>query len=171
MEQALESPLVPPGEPAPRPTTFYLPFRGTATLLRPGVLLVRATAPPSALRTTIDDHGAHARVDVDPGPDCHLESRISLAPDGTFDETGTLSFGYGNVLRYRSVGRGVLTPAPDGELEHGAVSCEIDLGAGAYAGVRGRIVSSFLLSTTGDLAHHLLGVVFVPISDEATRDA
>lgn len=171
MEQALELPPAPSGEPGQRPTTFYLPFRGTASRLRPGVLLVRATAPPSALRTTIDEDGVHARVDVDPGPDCHLESRISLAPDGTFDETGTLSFGNGNVLRYRSVGRGVLTPAPDRELEHGAVSCEIDLGAGAFADVRGRIVSSFLLSATGDLAHHLLGVVFVPVAAEAFRDA
>ena len=38
----------------------------------------------------------------------------------------------------------------------------MDGGAGAFDGASGRIVSNFLLSETGDLTDHQLGVLFLP---------
>ena len=50
-------------------------------------------------------------------------------------------------------------------LSHGASTWKVDGGAGTFAGATGRIVSNFLLSDTGELTDHHLGVLFLAESE------
>ncbi len=145
-----------------RQVAFSMQFRGHSTRLSPGVLTARATAPSSALVTRVDRDGVHGHVEARDGEEAHLECRLTFLDDRRFEEVGTISFGNGNALRFRSAGEGVLGPSADPGLRHGAASWVVDGGAGAFEGATGRIVSNFLISDTGDLTDHQLGVLFLP---------
>jgi hypothetical protein len=148
-----------------RHVAFSMQFRGHSTRLSPGVLTARATAPSSAFVTQIDPDGVHGRFELRDGAEAHLECRLTFLDDSRFEEVGTISFGNGNALRFRTSGAGSLAPAAEFGLRHGAAAWDVDGGAGVFAGASGRIVSNFLLSDTGDLTDHQLGVLF--LSDPA----
>ncbi len=143
-----------------RHSAFSVHFRGHSVRLSPGVITARATAPSSALVTEIDSTGVHGRLEPRDGAEAHLESRLTFLDESRFEEVGTISFGGGNTLRFRSAGVGTLVPSQPG-LSHGGVVWDVDGGAGAFAGATGRIVSNFLLSDTGELTDHQLGVLFL----------
>jgi hypothetical protein len=143
---------------------FSMQFRGQSIRLSPGVLTARATAPSSALVTLIDADGVHGHLETRSGEEAHLECRMTFRDDDHFEEVGTISFGSGNTLRFRSCAEGLLAPTPDPALRHGAAAWEIDGGAGVFEGATGRIVSNFLLSETGELTDRHLGVVFTQVS-------
>jgi hypothetical protein len=142
-------------------TAFSIHFRGRSIRLSPGVLTARATAPSCALVTQIDAHGVHGRLEPFDGGEAHLEWRITFLDETQFEEVGTISFGNGNTLRFRTLGLGTMASSQTPGLSHGASSWVVDGGAGVFAGASGRIVSNFLLSDTGDLTDHQLGVLFV----------
>ncbi len=147
-------------------TAFSIHFRGQSVRLSPGVLTARATAPSCALVTRIDGDGVHGELQPFEGGEAHLECRITFLDAHRFEEVGTISFGNGNALRFRTVGEGTLaSPYGDG-LRHGASAWDVDGGAGAFEGATGRIVSNFLLSDTGELTDHQLGVLFLPDAKE-----
>jgi hypothetical protein len=143
-------------------TAFSIHFRGRSIRLSPGVLTARATAPSCALVTSIDADGVHGRLEPQDGGEAHLECRLTFLDAYRFEEVGTISFGNGNALRFRTLGEGTLTSSETPGLKHGASSWAVDGGAGIFAGATGRIVSNFLLSDTGDLTDHQLGVLFLP---------
>jgi hypothetical protein len=145
-----------------RHVAFSMQFRGHSTRLSPGVLTAKATAPSAALITEIDDDGVHARLERRDGAEAHLECRLTFLDDNRFEEVGTISFGNGHALRFRSAGEGVLGDCAEPGFRHGAAAWQIDGGAGAFEGASGRIVSNFLLSDTGDLTDHQLGLLFLP---------
>jgi hypothetical protein len=140
---------------------FSVHFRGHSIRLSPGVLTARATAPSGALVTVIDASGVHGRLEPRDGEEAHLECRLTFLDESRFEEVGTISFGNGNTLRFRSAGTGILLPSGQPGLSHGVSAWEIDGGAGAFAGATGRIVSNFLLAETGELTDHQLGVLFL----------
>jgi hypothetical protein len=149
--------------------TFALQFRGHATPLSPGVVIARATAPSCALVGQIDADGLHGSLEPRAGGEAHLECRLTFLDAERFEEAGTISFGSGNTLRFRSGGHGSLVPSPSAGLRHGTVVCDVDDGAGTFLGVTGRIVSSFLVSETGDLTDNHLGLLFLDVSPRQHR--
>jgi hypothetical protein len=145
-----------------RHLSFSMQFRGHSTRLSPGVVTARATAPSSALVTEVDPDGVHSHLEVRDGDEAHIEYRLTFLDDTRFEEVGTISFGSGNALRFRSASEGTLARSAEPGLRHGTVAWEVDGGAGAFEGASGRIVSNFLLSDTGDLTDNQLGVLFLP---------
>jgi hypothetical protein len=132
-------------------TTYSLEFRGHATPLEPSVLLTRASAPEG-----------------EGGGEALLEARVTLLDENEFELAGTVAFGSGNALRFRSYGRGVIEPSPELGLRLGSAICDIDGGSGELESATGRITSSFLISDTGELTEHQVGLVFVS-SDDTRR--
>lgn len=127
-------------------TSYSLEFRGHATPFSPAVLITRASAPCDAFAT---------------GGEALLEARITLLEGDAFEIAGTVAFGDGNALRFRSLAHGVIRPSPEPGLRIASVMSEIDGGAGELAQAVGRITSSLLVSDTGELTDHQLGIVFV----------
>ena len=68
------------------------------------MLTAQATAPSCALVTQIDADGVHGRLEPSGGGEAHLECRITLLDERRFEEVGTISFGNGNTLRFRTLG-------------------------------------------------------------------
>jgi len=135
-----------------QPVAFSLEFRGYSTALSPGVVTARASAPGGQLTRN--------------GGEALLERRLTFLNETSFEEGGTISFGDGNALRFRSVGLGTIGPSPQAGLRQGTAACVIDGGSGLFAGAAGRIVSNFLISADGELTDHQLGLVFLDTTKE-----
>ena len=144
------------------PIVYSLQFRGRITSLSSRVLEQRASAPSQALITTVDANGLAGRVQPGEGDEALLVSRLALADDGSFEQSGTIEFAPGHVLAFRSVGSARLCRSPDPHLRHGAAVWEIEGGEGQFHGARGRITSNFFVSDTNELTDNQLGLIFFP---------
>jgi hypothetical protein len=90
-----------------------------------------------------------------------LCSQLSFLDEHRFHEAGTIDFGGGQQLRFRTLTEGELTPSPDPAVRHGTAMREIAGGAGRLTGARGRVTSNFLVSADGDVTDDEVVVVFV----------
>ena len=127
-----------------QPLPYAIELRGHATQVSPGVLLTRA-------------HGVHALFGGE--FEAELEGRLSLFDGGAFELAATIGLGDGSAIRLRTVEPGSLGDPGDAGLREGTAICEVERGSGRLAGATGRIVSSFLLSDTGELTDTQAGVV------------
>jgi hypothetical protein len=125
---------------------YALELRGHATPVSPGVLLTRGL-------------GMHALFGGE--LEAVLEGRLSLFGDDAFELAATIGLGDGSAIRLRTVEPGSLGKPGEAGLRAGTAICEVDRGSGRLAGATGRIVSSFLLSDTGELTDMQAGVVCV----------
>jgi hypothetical protein len=144
-----------------RPIVYSLQFRGRITSLSSRVLEQRASAPSQVLITTVDANGVAGRVQPGGGEEALLVSRLVLADDGSFDQSGTIEFAPGHVLAFRSVGAALLGRSPDPHLRHGAAVWEVKGGEGQFRGAHGRITSNFFVSDTNELTDSHYGLIFV----------
>jgi hypothetical protein len=142
-----------------KPITYSLQFRGRATPLASNLVRLELTAPSAALVTTIGAMGIRTRFDDVLGGEAVLRSETSF-DELSFDDRGTIEFGRGNTLHFRSIGSR-LTPCPDPGLTHGVVIRRVEGGGGQFAGCEGLIASNFLISETGEVTENHAGVIFV----------
>src|SRR5262245_58274219 len=141
-----------------KPVTYALQFRGVAAYVAPGVLSLRAHAPGGELTTILADDGVHGRYRGDDGDEALMEARIVVA-DGSFEAAGSINFGVRHTLRFRALG-GTLVATPDEHIRQGTAIAEIEGGTGQFEHASGRITSNFVLSDTGELTDHQVGLVF-----------
>jgi hypothetical protein len=123
-----------------RPITFTLRFEGETVSLGDGRLWAESRAAAG-----IEE--ALCRTELDVGH------------DGSVEETGVLSFGEDASLTFRA--KGALRTSPDPTIRHGTAVLEITGGSGKLAGACGFVTSNFLLSETGELTDHHLGLLFL----------
>src|SRR5688572_11845346 len=71
-----------------------------------------------------------------------LLSQLTFLDEHRFREEGTIDFGDGRPLAFRTLGEGHLAPSPDPRFRHGTAVRVID-------GGRGRMTSNFLVSADG----------------------
>src|SRR4029450_12071255 len=100
-------------------------------------------------------------VEPGDGEEALLISRLVLADDGSFDQSGTIEFAPGHVLAFRSAGAARLGRSPDPHLRHGAAIWEVEGGEGQFRGAQGRITSNFFVSDTDELTDNHFGLIFV----------
>jgi hypothetical protein len=144
-----------------QPIAYSLQFRGRITSLSSRVLEQRASAPSQVVTTTVDAGGLAGHVEPAAGEEALLFSRLVLAADGSFDQSGTIEFAPGHVLAFRSIGAARLDRSPDPHLRHGAAVWEVEGGEGQFRGARGRITSNFFVSDTDELTDNHFGLIFV----------
>ena len=144
-----------------KPITYSLQFRGRASSVGSDRMRFRLTAPSSALVTSLGPDGVHAVVEDAAGGDATLEAELSLGGHSTFEDGGTIEFGHGNSVRFRSVGLGRLVECPDRNLRQGTVVCQVEGGNGQFERAEGLITSNFLVSDTGEVTDNHLGLIFV----------
>jgi hypothetical protein len=95
-----------------------------------------------------------------------VASRLAFFDEVTFRGEGTVDFGGGDSLRFRSLGNGTLAPSPDRSLRHGTSVLRVDGGEGRYARARGRITSNFVLAEDGVVTDIQVGVIFLDRDQE-----
>jgi len=144
-----------------QPIVYSLQFRGRMTSVSSRVLEQRTRAPSQVLTTTVDANGLAGRVQPGEGEEALLVSRLVLAQDGSFDQTGTIEFAPGHALAFRSIGTARLGRSPDPQLRFGAAVWEIEGGEGQFRGAHGRITSNFVVSDTDELTDNHFGLIFV----------
>ena len=144
-----------------QPIVYSLQFRGRMTSVSSRVLEQRASAPSQVLTTTVDANGLAGRVEAGEGEEALLVSRIVLADDGSFDQSGTIEFAPGHALAFRSIGAARLGRSPDAHLRHGAAVWDIERGEGQFRGAHGRITSNFFVSDTNEVTDNHFGLIFV----------
>ena len=88
---------------------------------------------------------------------------LDVWDDGSLVETGELRFGDGSALTFRA--RGALGASLDPHRRHGTAVLEVTGGSGRFGGARGYVTSNFLLSDSGELVDHHLGLLFVEEPD------
>jgi hypothetical protein len=142
---------------------YCLRFQGETRATDPTgrVLKAAAQAPSCQIRTLIDRHGIESKLEPLPGQDAVFESEVSCDHDGSFLESGTISFGNGHRLHFSTVGRGCLEASADSDLKRGAVVWKVDRGEGQFEGAQGFITSNFLLGKEGEVTDNHFGVLLL----------
>jgi hypothetical protein len=130
------------------PTVFALRFRGEAVELDPGRFWAET----------------RAAVGLDPlewldAVEALCRRELVLSDDGSFVQTGEISFGRDDSITFRA--QGELGASPQARLRHGTAVLEVTGGRGRLAGARGLVTSNFLLSDAGDLNDHHFGLLFL----------
>ena len=104
--------------------------------------------------------GLPGRYELAAGGEARLRSELVMEADELRSE-GTITFGPGHELRFRTVGAAPLAPCPDPHLTQASVIREVTGGTGQFDGACGQIVSNILVSDTGEVTDNHLGVIFV----------
>lgn len=143
---------------------YALQFKGQAAPVEgaSGAMKAKTSAPGCTISTEIGPNGVRGDIRPADGGAAEFESDVTLTGDTSFQESGTITFGEGNRLRFSTVGQGYLGPSPDPKLSTGAVIWRIDGGDGQFEGATGLITSNFSVSDTGEVTDNHFGVIFLP---------
>src|SRR3989442_852488 len=91
-----------------------------------------------------------------------LESEVLSTGEGTFVESGTISYGDAGRVAFRTVGQGVTGASAIEGLRHGAVIWEVMRGEGRLAGAQGLITSNFTVGRDGQVTDNHFVRLFLP---------
>jgi hypothetical protein len=143
---------------------YSMQFNGNAAPeddKNPAVLKVKANGISTA-RGSLKGTGALAGKIGQVEEDATFVSTVRMKDDGTFDEDGTISFGAGNSVRFKTLDRGHAAPSPEPGVTAGAVIWQIEGGEGQFAGASGLITSNFYFNMEGEVTDNQFGVIFAP---------
>ena len=91
-----------------KPVTYAMQFRGRGTPGESGAVEARSTAPSSRLVTTVGPDGIGFALERAGEGEAVFESEVRFSEGTSFDEWGTITFGAGNRLDFRTIGEGYL---------------------------------------------------------------
>lgn len=143
---------------------YALRFTGQATPAGPdgNVLHATTTAPSTTLTSRIGPAGLEGVLEALPDGEATFASEATFTSETDFLETGTITFGAGNSLRFSTVGSGYLSASADAQRKHGAVIWRVDQGEGQFAGATGFITSNFFVDEQLGIVDHHFGVLLLP---------
>jgi hypothetical protein len=82
--------------------------------------------------------------------------------DGTFDETGTITYGSLGTVEFKTLGMGYMFPSGIEGLQRGGVLWEVTRGTGQLAGATGVITSNFSVASDGTVVDNHVAVLYLP---------
>jgi hypothetical protein len=146
-----------------RQVIYAMRFTGRATPANAAgtVLKAATTAPSAVLASTVGVDGLTGTLQPADGGEASFESEVTFTGETAFQETGTIMFGAGNVVRFSTVGSGYLGGSADPARKHGTVMWRVDGGEGQFAGATGLITSNFFVGADLSVTDHHFGVLFV----------
>jgi hypothetical protein len=145
------------------PIAYALQFRGETVSLGEGRIRSETRAPSCVLVTVVGRDGLDGRFEEIGSGEAICTREVVLGADGSVTGEGEVSFGAAGAITF--LVRGEIAESPDPRLRHGTAVCTVTGGRGPLARAHGFVTSNFLLSETGDLTDHHLGLLFVERSD------
>ena len=147
-----------------RELVFALEFRGSAGPVSGGEgrRRARTSATSQVLRTRLGSGDVQATVEPAGEGIAVLESEVLATGEGTFVESGTISYGDAGRVAFRTVGQGATGASAIAGLRHGAVIWEVMRGEGRLAGAQGLITSNFTVGPDGQVIDNHFVRLFLP---------
>jgi hypothetical protein len=107
-----------------RQLSYVLQFRGSVAPVAGSsqTLQAQTTAANQTFRTMLGADGIQATVESLGGGDAAFTSRVVVNSDGTFDETGTITYGDLGTVEFKTLGRALCSPAASKGCNAGACS-------------------------------------------------
>jgi len=139
---------------------FALQFKGTVAPGADGKLQAKTASSSQAIKTVLGAAGIQATVESVAGDSATFESVAEISSDGSFVESGTITYGKAGKVTFKTLGRGMGASPIDG-LNRGAVVWEVTGGEGTLAGASGLITSTFTLDASGQITDNHFAVLFV----------
>lgn len=143
---------------------FALEFKGRAAPV-PGSdnrLRAQTSATGQTLRSVLKPDGVQAAIEPAGGDSASFESEVEIVGEGSFLESGTITYGHAGKVAFKTVGRGIIGPGPLPGLQRGAVIWEITGGEGRFAGAQGLITSNFTVGEQGEVRDDHFTRIFLP---------
>jgi hypothetical protein len=130
-------------------------------------------AASASITTAITPAGVNGEIEtLDQYQTAVVQVTAVHNPDGTFTESGTITFGdpaEGNRVHFSSIGVGYIDvyPCPEEPFTAGTVMWQVDQGEGFFDGATGAITSNFLVDGSkpkdeGELIAYHFGVIYLP---------
>ncbi|NRA97495.1 MAG: hypothetical protein HRU14_14965 [Planctomycetes bacterium] len=143
---------------------YALRFEGTAEPRddTEKVLAVSSLAPSSCVTSMVSDTGIDGSREPLEGGAAMFTSTVTATGEGTFEESGRVTFGREHGFTFETVGAGHLGEVPESDVKHGAVIWEITAGTGQFEGATGLITSNFTVGAQGKVVDEQTGVIFLP---------
>ena len=147
-----------------RQLSYVLQFRGGVAPVAGSsqTLQAQTTAVNQTFRTMLGADGIQATVESPGGGDAAFTSRVVVNADGTFDETGTITYGSLGTVEFKTLGMGYMFPSGIEGLQRGGVLWEVTRGTGQLAGATGVITSNFSVASDGTVVDNHFAVLYVP---------
>jgi hypothetical protein len=147
-----------------RELIYAMRFKGHATPVGSAgnVLKASTTAPSTTLASSVGPHGLASALHPAEGGAATFASEVTFTGATSFIESGTITFGAGNTLRFSTVGAGHLDVSTDPSRKHGSVMWRIEGGEGQFAGASGLITSNFFVGDDLAVTDHHFGVILLP---------
>jgi hypothetical protein len=157
-----------------RQISYTMQFKGEVRPVgtSPNVMKVTTVAVSCMYTTVVGPHGVQATIESAVGEQATFESEMTFlggfessegtsAGEGGFKETGMITFGEGeHLLRFSTIGQGYIGPSAELNLRQGAVMWQVESGEGQFKGAQGLITSNFIISDTGEVTDHHMGIIF-----------
>ena len=140
---------------------FALQFKGTVAPGADGKLQAKTAASSQAIKTVLSAAGIKATVESVEGESANFESVAEISSDGSFVESGAITYGKAGKVTFKTLGRGMGAVAIDG-LSRGAVVWEVTGGDGKLASATGLITSTFTVDGAGQITDNQFAVLFLP---------
>jgi hypothetical protein len=125
-------------------------------------LQAQTTAANQSFRTVLGADGIEATLEALGGGQATFASRVVVNADGSFDETGTITYGSLGSVEFRTLGQGYMFPSGIEGLQRGGVLWEVTGGTGQFAGATGVITSNFSVSSEGKVVDNHFAVLYLP---------
>lgn len=125
------------------------------------VLSVSTLAPSSRVTSMVSNAGVAGSREPLEGGAAMFTSTVTATGEGTFEESGRVTFGREHGFTFETVGAGHLGEVADSDLKHGAVIWEIISGTGQFEGATGLITSNFTVGAQGKVIDEQTGVIFL----------
>ncbi|HSF32734.1 MAG TPA: hypothetical protein VLK82_19960 [Candidatus Tectomicrobia bacterium] len=147
-----------------RQLSFVLQFQGSASPVAGSsqTLQAQTTAANQTFRTVLGADGIQATLEAPGGGHAAFASRVVVNADGTFDETGTITYGNLGAVEFRTLGRGYMFPSGIEGLQRGGVLWEVTGGTGRFTGATGVITSNFSVGSDGKVVDNHFAVLYLP---------
>jgi len=147
-----------------RELVFALQFKGKAGPVEgsDGKLAAKTSAGGQVLRTAVTAKGLQVKSESKPGPRATFESEVQMTGEGSFVESGRISYGKAGKVTFKTLGEGVLGPSPVNGVQRGAVIWEVTEGAGQFAGATGLITSNFTVGAKGEVVDNHYVRLYLP---------